>query len=207
VLETAPGFPIHGAREATDELDFHPCLSIRNIRYCFQGYRPLVTDSIPRIARFATEPTTSLAAVAARFAQRFDAYADLLGLSEGSVLVADAGATVYFSRLRVYDLAGLYEPDVVRTLKHDTVYWLDDKTDFHRWVLEEIRPTFIATQAFWTYVAALETADRFLADYVPIEAAPDDYVAATFGVKLRSGIFVRRDALKAPEDVLRLRAA
>jgi tetratricopeptide (TPR) repeat protein len=109
------------------------------------------------------------------------------------------------SRLRVYDEAGLFEPDVVRTLKHDGTRWLFDHPDFSDWVFEKTKPTFIVTHDFWTYVTAFEKDARFERDYAPIDAYPDRYVDAVYKARLRSGIYVRRDALAAPEDIDRAR--
>jgi len=160
----------------------------------------------PRIVRFAEAPPTPYLDVDRQYARRYSAYADLLGLARGSIFVADAGATVMDSRLTVYDAAGLFEPDLVRTLKHDTQYWLFDHPDFYDWVFTSIRPTFIVTRGFWTYVTAFERDPRFARDYAAIDAFDDAYVRRVYGVSLRSGDFVRRDAVPAPGDLDRLRS-
>ncbi|MCC6524982.1 MAG: hypothetical protein IT373_20160, partial [Polyangiaceae bacterium] len=148
----------------------------------------------PRLVRFAAHPPTPYADVV-RQSRRFDAYADALGLEAGSILTADIGGALMESRLAVYDAAGLTEPEIVRTLKRGTPIWYYDHPLFYDWVLDTVRPTFVTTRKFWTNVTALEQDPRFLRDYVAIDAYPDAYVARVYGRSLRSGDFVRREAL------------
>lgn len=150
---------------------------------------------VPRFVAFARNPPTSFADVDRGYTHKLHAYADLLGVRGGSVFLPDVGAMLYGSKLTVYDAAGLCEPDVVRTLKHDTPVWLPDRTDFHDYVFERLRPTFIATHHFWTFVAAFDRDPRFARDYLAIDAYVDGYVKNMYGVALRSGDFVRRDAI------------
>jgi tetratricopeptide (TPR) repeat protein len=159
---------------------------------------------LPRLARFAENPTTPYRDVERR-ARRLDAYADLLGLPGGSVLLPDVGATLFVSRLAVHDLAGLCEPDAIRTLKAGTPVWRFHHPEFHAWVFDTLKPTFISTHKFWTMVASLEDDPRFARDYVAVNAYDDRYVAAVYGRQLHSGDFVRRDALAHPADLDRLR--
>ncbi|NVB80575.1 MAG: DUF2029 domain-containing protein [Kofleriaceae bacterium] len=158
----------------------------------------------PRLARFATNPTTPLADIE-RQARRFNAYADTLHLKAGSILTADLGGQLLTSRLTVHDLAGLCEPAVVRTLKRGGPIWHYDHPAFSDWVFETIKPTFISTHEFWSNVSALEYDARFTRDYVAIDAYRDDYVLRTFARSVRSGDFVRRDVL-GPGSLEQLRA-
>jgi hypothetical protein len=107
----------------------------------------------------------------------------------------------------VYDAAGLCEPDVIRTLKKGTPVWLDAHPEFYDHVFEELRPTFISTHHFWTLVTAFDDDPRFARDYVAIDAYEDAYVKRVFGRRLRSGDFVRRDALASFGALERLRAS
>jgi tetratricopeptide (TPR) repeat protein len=162
-------------------------------------------QGVPRLARFAENPTVPYRDVE-RIARRMDAYADLLGLREGSVLLPDVGATLVDSRLTVYDLAGLCDPDVIRTIKAGTPVWRFHHPEFFDWLFGTLKPTFISTHDFWTLVAALEDDPRFAREYVAVNAYDDRYVAATYGRRLHAGDFVRRDALASPADLERLRA-
>jgi hypothetical protein len=159
----------------------------------------------PRIVAFASNPPTPFLDVERSFAAKLDRYADILGVAHGSVLLPDVGATLYRSRLTVYDAAGLCEPEVIRTLKRDTPRWLDHHPEFYDWVFDELRPTFISTHHFWTLVTAFDDDPRFARDYVAIDAYEDAYVRAVFGRRLRSGDFVRRDALSDYALLERLR--
>jgi tetratricopeptide (TPR) repeat protein len=165
----------------------------------------LSADSLPRIWRFARRPPTPYGDVSRRMASQFDAYARAAGMKNPSILTADVGATLFESNLRVYDLAGLCNPDVVHTLKGDSQYWLFQHPAFYDYVFERIRPTFISTDKFWTHVAAFELDPRFRRDYVALNAHEDNYVRRLYGVTAHSGDFVRRDALRDVGDVQRMR--
>ncbi|MEZ4300031.1 MAG: hypothetical protein R3B70_34100 [Polyangiaceae bacterium] len=163
--------------------------------------------SFPRLVRFAEKPPTPFADVDRSLARKLDAYAGALGRPDASVLLPDVGAMLYRSHLTVYDAAGLCEPDVIRTLKRDTPVWLSEHPLFYDHVFERLRPTFISTHHFWTFVAAFDDDPRFDRDYVAIDAYEDPYVKRVFGRTLRSGDFVRRDALPDAGALFRLRAA
>jgi tetratricopeptide (TPR) repeat protein len=169
------------------------------------GAALLVWSGAARVARFAAHPPTAYADVDRDFAKKLDAYAAALGVTSGSALVCDGGATLMDSHLRIYDEAGLFEPDVVRTLKHDGTHWLFNHPDFYDWVFETVKPTFLTSHDFFTYVTAFEKDPRFARDYAPIDAYIDRYVEAAYKTQLRSGIYVRKDALHAPGDVDRAR--
>jgi len=161
---------------------------------------------VPRILEFAAAPTLPYEDVDRQYARKFDDYARALDVHDGSVLLPDCGATLVSSHLRVLDLAGLFEPDVVRTLRRGS-HWLHGSPEFSDWVLETARPTFIATHGFWSYFAGLDQDPRFARDYVAVNAYPDSAVEEITKTKLRSGTFVRRDALREPGDIERLRGS
>jgi tetratricopeptide (TPR) repeat protein len=167
----------------------------------------LVSLGAPRLVRFAGRPPAPYADKERSFALKLNSYADALGARDGSVLIPDCGAMLMDARLRVLDAAGLFEPDVVRTLKHDGTRWLFQHPDFYDWVFESAKPTFIVTHDFWTYVTAFEKDPRFTRDYVAIDAYPDRYVESTYKESLHSGVYVRKDALHSPGDLERVRAS
>jgi hypothetical protein len=166
----------------------------------------LLVAHVPRTVRFALNPPTSYADVSHHFARKFETYARLIGHPGASVLIPDIGALLWESPLRVYDVAGLIEPDAIRTLKKGTVFWHDEHPEFFDWVFEELRPTFINTHDFFTRITAFDRDPRFERDYVAVNAYRDGWVERNVGLVLRSGDFVRRDAA-SPEVVERLRAA
>lgn len=167
----------------------------------------LAQGFLPRITRFASAPPTPLADVRRGYAARFDAYAARLKVDHPSVLLADVGATLLESNLRVYDLAGLCEPAVVQKLRRWTQYWQPEHPEFNDWVFDEVKPTFISTRQFWTLVTRFEDDGRFARDYAAIDAVPDEYLRQAYGVELRSGDFVRWDALGGPAALDEMRAS
>lgn len=162
-------------------------------------------DFIPRIRKYGANPATTFGFVAKNYAFKFNVYADILGLRSGSIFLPDIGGMLYYSRLRIYDAAGLCDPMIVKTLKKDTIYWFSDHPEFYDYIFEKIKPTFINTHDFWTYVTAFDKDPRFRRDYVPIVEWEDAYVKRQYGVSLFSGDFVRRDALRDTMDIVRLR--
>lgn len=162
-------------------------------------------DAVPRLLRFADNEPTPYRRVLAE-TELLARYASVLHVERGSVLTADVGAELVASPLRVYDLAGLCEPEVLRTLKRGSPLWRYDHPDFFAWVFERAKPTFVVTRAFWSNVASFAEDPRFTRDYAAIDAYEDRYVARTYGRYARSGVFVRRDALPAPEALERLRS-
>lgn len=161
-------------------------------------------EAWPRILQFAEDPPTPYARVLAE-TDRIASYAQALGVSAGSVLAADVGAELVASPLRVYDLAGLCEPEAVRTLKGGSPIWRYDHPEFFAWIFTRAKPTFIVTRAFWSNVTAFTEDPRFTADYAAIDSYEDAYVARAYGRYVRSGLFVRRDVLTDPKALTRLR--
>lgn len=152
---------------------------------------------IPRSLFFAAQPTVPFTEVEARFGQRFNRFADALGLANGSFLLPDVGGALWSSRLRIYDLGGLTDPTIARTLAKD-------RRAFHHYVFEVARPTFIHTHGYWTAAGALEADPRFRRDYVPLYLYSEPAVLGmTQGRPFRSGDFVRRDAITGKDEAVR----
>jgi hypothetical protein len=116
------------------------------------------------------QPNASFSDVARNFAFKYNHYADALGLKNASVFIYDIGATFYYSRLKVYDGAGLCEPEVVRTLKQGTGIWQYNHPDFYDYIFEKIKPTFICTHRFFTNITGFDLDPRFARDYTAIDA-------------------------------------
>ena len=114
-----------------------------------------------RLGAQYSQPTVPMALVA-RYSQMFDERAQLMKLQNGSVLMPDIGAALLSSKLRVFDLAGLIDPVIARSLH-------SDKKRLHDYIFVEIRPTFIRTHGPWSEAAALDDDPRFRRDYVPID--------------------------------------
>ncbi|MES1243771.1 MAG: hypothetical protein ABUT39_19355 [Acidobacteriota bacterium] len=155
----------------------------------------------PRTVLFAAAPTVPFDEVIWKFGLRYNHFADVLGLRQGSILLPDVGGTLWTSRLRVYDLAGLTDPVIARTL---------DKAPeaFYDYIFEHAKPTFIHTHHYWTLKAGFDYDPRFFRDYVPLfDFVEPAVVQRARGDRLRSGDFVRRDAIAGKDAaVARIRA-
>lgn len=145
---------------------------------------------LPRTLAFAESPTVTFDSVTERFALRFNDYAENLNLEDASLLAPDLGGTLYYSNLTVYDLAGLTDPTIARTL------YIQDKTELHDYIFEIIQPTFIHIHGNFTFSASLEDSPRFEEDYIAICSYIDPVVISTFGNEMQSGNFIRRDAIE-----------
>jgi hypothetical protein len=111
-----------------------------------------------RSTDFARHPTVPFARIS-EFARAYDRLAEGLGPGSHSLLAPDLGGTLFHTNLRVFDLAGLCDRTVARTL-------MDDRDAFHDYVFETARPTFIHIHASWAEWAALHEDPRFARDYV-----------------------------------------
>jgi hypothetical protein len=89
-----------------------------------------------RSIAFAADPVVPFERVAAFSGTGYNRLAAILGREDTSLLTPDMGGTLYYSTLRVYDLAGLCDRTIARSLK-------TDREAFLRYVFEEARPTFI----------------------------------------------------------------
>ncbi len=165
----------------------------------------LLSDFYTRIHRFSKNPPTPFGDVADKWAFKFDRYADILGIENGSMFLPDVGAPLYYSRLRVHDAAGLCEPGVIKTLKKSTIYWCFEHEEFYDYIFDIVKPSFINTHGFWTYVTAFEKDPRFSRDYVAITEYEDLVVRDYYGQHLHSGDYVRRELLRDEGDLDRLR--
>jgi hypothetical protein len=137
---------------------------------------------------FRANPTVGLCRVALSQGYLFNGFADILNISTGSLLSADAGGNALVSRLRFVDLAGLTDQRIAR-------FWQDDDMPGLRdYLLHDVRPTFFIVFAGWTQRAHLRLAEdrRFQRDYVLL-----------FAGERNGGEWVRRDALPAHPDLAR----
>ncbi len=149
-----------------------------------------VPEFASRIVSFAHGPSIGLPFVRRAFADRFERYAIALHIDHGSVLLPDVGAMLLSSRLRVFDLAGLCDETIARTLFHD-----HDRAAARDYVFAVVRPTFIHTDGVWSKAAAFEEDPRLLADYAPVFTYSRDEDPLAEGHI--GGIFVRRDAIES----------
>ena len=121
---------------------------------------------------------------------------EYLGIENASLLVPDIGGTLYYSKLRIYDLAGLCDKVIARTYN-------TDQGAFRNYIFEETKPTFIYTHGWFTSVNKFDEDERFLSDYIAIDEYEDKYAENILKRKIMSGNYVRKDAIAGKEDILK----
>ena len=157
---------------------------------CFNGVR-----------RFVRESPVSTAEVSSRGAY-FATWGKLIGKDKPSLLTADAGGILLDEHVRLVDLGMLCNAKIADALGH--VNEQPDRDSFFDYILEEVKPTFIATRAFHSYLACLDKDARFRRDYVPIHEYVDTWILNRYGVIVMSGDYVRKDAMAGDPNAFKL---
>jgi hypothetical protein len=162
--------------------------------------------AVYRSRAFLQNPTLSFQRVEREYARKFNRYAEALGMTDASFLLPDLGGTLYSSHLRIYDMAGLCDKTIAKTL-HPHVGGDEGKDfkAFHEYVFGQVRPTFIHIHGYWTRSTRLWSDPRFSAEYVPIFEHLDKSVYKHHLVDMRSGDYVRRDALRSADALAKMR--
>jgi hypothetical protein len=145
-----------------------------------------------RSVKFAASPATPLLRIAEYFGHRYNRLAEALQLESASLLAVNQGGSLLYSHLRVFDLGGLCDRTIARTLGRD-------QPAFYDYVFDELRPTFIEVHGTWIRVTALDADPRFKRDYVAIK---ERFVYGNGMPRLQSADFIRRDVLRGPVDGL-----
>lgn len=148
-----------------------------------------------RFDRFYSEPTAPFSTIADLYGERFNKTAEILGIENGSFLLPDLGATLFYSNLEIYDLAGLTDATIARTL------WTD-KQSLRAYIFDEVKPTLILTYAYSALEADLDASATFRQDYVPIVEEVDAVASEAAGRTIYSGAYVRKDAVHGRGDAL-----
>lgn len=151
----------------------------------------VIRRSIP----FAHMDVVSFEGVAADNARRFNRYAQEFYLGDGSVLLADIGGALYYSELRVYDLAGLTDRTIARTLSKN-------QPEFYDYVFETLRPDFIRVKGAWAYLSRFDADPRFREWYVPICEDVDLWSQVKHNETVYAGIYVKASVAQAEPDAL-----
>jgi hypothetical protein len=152
----------------------------------------LIAGTMVHVARrsvgFANQPTVPLAGVAELLGHRYNRVAAALGLEAGSLLTPDLGGALLYSKLAVFDLGGLCDRTIARTIGKD-------QRAFYDYIFVQLRPTFIHVHPPWTELADFDGDERFRRQYVPIRETAK-------GSRLESGDFISRDVLRGPVEPL-----
>jgi hypothetical protein len=150
---------------------------------------------LPRLKEFSETKVISFARIARDYGERFNKYADALQIPEATFLVPDIGGTLYYSKLRIYDLAGLCDKTIARTRGKD-------QQRFYDYVFDTLKPTFLHIHGYFTAVSKFDDDVRFRRDYIAIEEHIDQYVKQVYNVSRSSGDYVRRDVVAGQEMTL-----
>lgn len=145
------------------------------------------TSWVPRAVAFRADPTVPACLVAQIDGREVDAYADIAGLRDGTLVVPDVGAAALVGRMRVVDLAGLADPVTAQ-------FWnAGDMAGLRDHLYDRVRPTFIAAHGTWASDTGILADPRLVRGYEQVSGTRD------------AGLWVRRDIL-APGVVERMRA-
>ena len=150
-----------------------------------------------RSLAWSSKPSFPMSEVSTYLGRRFNAYAERLGIRNGSILAPDAGGTLFHSRLKMHDLAGLTDRTIARTLQRDR-----NVRKFHDYIFEDLKPTFIVIHGHWVRGTRLLEDPRFERDYIPIRECGNPECKVRPDPQLYYAEYVRRDAVKDKAEVI-----
>jgi hypothetical protein len=158
-----------------------------------------IAGSLPtfawRSSAWSIKPIVPFDRIARQYGMGFNRCADVIDVKNGSVLLPDLGGMLYYSDLKVYDLAGLCDKTIAKTLRKDY-------KKLHDYIFDVVKPTFIHTHGIWTYAASLDDDPRLRRDYVPIRKSVNQFVKLRFNRTMYSGDYVRKDAIQGKDGSL-----
>ncbi|GAA5156800.1 hypothetical protein [Amycolatopsis dongchuanensis] len=157
------------------------------------GILPSAVSFVGQSQQFRAAPTFPACAVADRYGRTFNAYADLIGAREASLLLADLGGSSLTSRLHLVDLGGLGDSRVADYI-HD-----NDPAGLRDYVFDEVKPTFITSHTHGSGWHRIPLDPRLARDYDQIFDSPD---ADGFP----GGDWIRKDAVPNQAVLDKLRA-
>jgi len=141
-----------------------------------------------RSTQFTINPTVPFSKIAQEYGIYFNKISQDMGVKNGSILLPDLGGTLYYSDLRVYDLAGLTDRVIARNMGiHQDV--------FYGYVFEELKPTFIHTHGIWALQSNFYGDPRFRQDYTILQESVDEELLTRKNIIYISGDYVRKEAL------------
>lgn len=154
-----------------------------------------MVDFVKRSRQFAARPTLSFNDVAGKHTFMFNKYAERLGISNGSIILPDLGGMLYYSDLRVYDLAGLCDKTIARTILHD-------HQAFYDYIFGTLKPSIIFTHPPYTDLVRFDLDDRFWQDYIPVLKYQDSQIDQGVSANLFSGVFIRKELALDKQDIM-----
>ena len=151
------------------------------------------------VEKFVHDPPISTDHVSER-GRYFAGWGSLVGIEKPSLLTADAGGILLDESVRLVDLGMLCDARIAAAL--GCLNKEPNRKAFHDYIFNEVRPTFIATRAYHSYLAWLDKDDRFRRDYLPIHEYIDVWTLSRYNVVVMSGDYVRKDVVRAHQGAL-----
>ncbi len=133
--------------------------------------------------------------------KRFEDYSHMLDIKSPSILIADIGGFLYRNNIRVYDLGMLCDKTIAESLGEGSN--VTDLNRFHNYLFDTIKPTFIATRAYHSWIAKLDQDPRFRESYTPIFQYTDQWILNRYKETIFSGDFIRNDVIIGKENILK----
>lgn len=156
----------------------------------------IIFHYMPQTAEFSEDPTVPYDVVTRFMAERYNRYAEQLNIRNGSLLLPDCGGTLFCSKLRIWDLAGLCDRTIGRNIGRNP-------EKVREYVFTVVKPTFIHTHRPWTLLADFDLDPRFRRDYVPIFEYEDPLHKPMGNRRIYCGDYVRRDAIADKAKIFR----
>ncbi len=143
-----------------------------------------------RTLTFSKNPTVPFAEVKTEYADKFNDYAEKLDLKNATLLLPDVGATLYYSKIKIYDAAGLCDKNIRIKIPQGQQALQD-------YVVNELKPTFIHLHGRWAEMYALYDNEKFFKDYISLQTEEILPSQENLFYPITSGDYLRRDAIDA----------
>lgn len=114
-----------------------------------------------RLEDFRKDPTLSFSQVKKRFADPFNACNEQLQLKNATILLPDAGASLYYLNMQVYDAVGLCDKNI--RIKRN-----EGPESLRNYIFNELQPTFIHLHGKWAKLYNIYEDPRLYEAYLPL---------------------------------------
>jgi hypothetical protein len=164
----------------------------QNVIFGLLAFSFLISTTMTYISRslsFSTKPTAPFSEVAGN-ALAFNEYGSILQVPSSTWLCPDLGASLYYSRHRVYDLTGLCDRTFARLAHQKSIH-------FRNYVFDSLRPSFIHLHGAWSIRTGLQLDERFRVAYVPLQEIPFTATVNGRQVTYFHGDYIRRDVVSS----------
>jgi len=147
-----------------------------------------------RLLKFSRKPTVPYYEIKEAYVDKFDKYAESLKINNASILLPDVGATYFYSKLKVYDAAGLCNKTIAQGIfKKDRKIILD-------YIFKQVKPTFIHLHDGWSEKIRPDEYIGFRTEYITIYETISIELTEACGVNLYSGDYIRKDVINQQNE-------